>query len=66
MEIGDFQKMNQQLQESGLEAFVNPRNAAAGSLRQKDPRITATRPLKFFAHSYGNLGTTNSKTTPSF
>lgn len=56
MEIEDFRKMNRQLQEAEEEPFANPRNAAAGSLRQKDPRITATRPLKFFAHSYGDLG----------
>jgi len=56
MELPDFRKMNQDLQENGQEPFVNPRNAAAGSLRQKDPRITATRPLKFFAHSYADPG----------
>jgi DNA ligase (NAD+) len=55
MDIDDFRKMNERLIENGDEPFANPRNAAAGSLRQKDPRITATRPLKFFAHSSGDL-----------
>jgi DNA ligase (NAD+) len=56
MEIEDFRKMNQALTEEGEDVFANPRNAAAGSLRQKDPRITAKRPLKFFAHSYADTG----------
>ncbi len=54
MDINDFQKMNQSLREAGEEPFANPRNAAAGSLRQKDPRVTAERPLKFFAHSFAD------------
>lgn len=54
MELKDFQKMNRGFEEAGEETFANPRNAAAGSLRQKDARITATRPLKFFAHSYAD------------
>lgn len=56
MDVADFRKMNQSLIEEGKEPFANPRNAAAGSLRQKDSRITALRPLKFSAHSYGDLG----------
>lgn len=53
MTTTDFRKMNDQLRESGEEPFANPRNAAAGSLRQKDATVTAGRPLKFFAHSLG-------------
>ncbi len=58
MEVKDFQEMNRAFTEEGEDVFVNPRNAAAGSLRQKDPRITAKRPLKFFAHSYADTGDT--------
>ncbi|MCB4755732.1 MAG: NAD-dependent DNA ligase LigA [Elusimicrobia bacterium] len=56
MTLKDFRKMNEALENTGQETFANPRNAAAGSLRQKDPRITAQRPLKFFAHSYADTG----------
>ncbi|KJY92730.1 NAD-dependent DNA ligase LigA [Vibrio neptunius] len=48
-----FEKLNQQAQKKGEKVFVNPRNAAAGSLRQLDSRITATRPLSFYAYSVG-------------
>jgi DNA ligase (NAD+) len=49
----DFERLNRTLQERGEKTFVNPRNAAAGTLRQKDPRITASRPLSFYAYALG-------------
>ncbi|HNE41561.1 NAD-dependent DNA ligase LigA, partial [Accumulibacter sp.] len=46
----DFLRLNERQRELGEKEFVNPRNAAAGSLRQLDPRVTAQRPLRFFAY----------------
>jgi DNA ligase (NAD+) len=51
----DFEKLNKELQAKGETTFANPRNAASGSLRQKDPKITAQRPLRFYVHSYGKI-----------
>ncbi len=45
-----FLELNERLQDAGRPAFANPRNSAAGSLRQKDPRVTATRPLSMLVH----------------
>ncbi|MEV5754032.1 NAD-dependent DNA ligase LigA [Actinoallomurus sp. NPDC052308] len=48
-----FEKLNEGLVEAGRAPFANPRNAAAGSLRQKDPRVTARRPLSMIVHGFG-------------
>ena len=55
MHLKDFQKMNEQAVTKGEKEFANPRNAAAGSLRQLDSKITAKRPLSFFAYGLGAL-----------
>jgi DNA ligase (NAD+) len=55
MTHADFAALNQRQAKDGLQTYVNPRNTAAGSLRQLDPAITATRPLHFFAYSYGEM-----------
>ena len=55
MNRNDFQRLNQTQAAAGEKTFVNPRNAAAGSLRQLDPRLTAKRPLRFFAYGWGQL-----------
>lgn len=50
-----FEKINEEARRTGAKVFANPRNAAAGSLRQLDPRITAKRPLTFFCYGIGIL-----------
>ena len=51
--LQSFDDLNDSLAEAGKPRFANPRNAAAGSLRQKDPKITASRPLDVVVHGIG-------------
>ena len=62
MTDGDFIRLNEQQGSSSEKIFANPRNAAAGSLRQLDPRITASRPLRFFAYAWGEVSRAFAKT----
>jgi DNA ligase (NAD+) len=55
MDLEEFKKFNAERLERGEPAFANPRNAAAGSLRQLDPKITAARPLKIYCYGVGDV-----------
>ena len=62
MTDGDFIRLNEQQESSSDKIFANPRNAAAGSLRQLDPKITASRPLRFFGYAWGQVSRSFAKT----
>ncbi|MEX1233367.1 MAG: NAD-dependent DNA ligase LigA [Roseovarius sp.] len=62
MTHADFEALNQRQEEAGAKTFANPRNAAAGSLRQLDAQITRTRPLAFFAYAWGEVSAPLSET----
>jgi DNA ligase (NAD+) len=51
----DFAELNARQQAAGLKLYINPRNTAAGAVRQLDPAMTASRPLRFFAYGVGNV-----------
>jgi DNA ligase (NAD+) len=55
MRHADFEKLNSEQANQGLKVFANPRNAAAGFVRQLDPSVTARRPLRFFAYGWGDV-----------
>ncbi len=55
MTTADFLELNARQAEKGLQTYVNPRNTAAGSLRQLDAAVTASRPLRFFAYAWGEV-----------
>ena len=66
MTRADFQDLNARQEAAGGKVFANPRNAAAGSLRQLDPAITAGRPLRFFAYAAGEMSAEIAETHEGF
>jgi DNA ligase (NAD+) len=66
MDKADFERLNDQQTKLGEKPYANPRNLAAGSLKQLDPKVTASRPLKFVAYTFGEIeaGTARRATRP--
>src|SRR5712691_3013056 len=62
MSKSGFLALNKRQEAAGLQVYANPRNSAAGSLRQLDPTVTASRPLGFFAYGWGEMSTMPGKT----
>jgi len=62
MRRADFFALNERQAAAGKQLFANPRNSAAGSLRQLDPNVTASRPLRFFAYSWGEVSVMSADT----
>ncbi|WP_026379530.1 NAD-dependent DNA ligase LigA [Afifella pfennigii] len=62
MSHADFEALNARMEKEGERLFANPRNGAAGSLRQLDPAVTARRPLRFFAYGWGETSEVPAKT----
>jgi len=56
MRRDDFERLNERQRERGDKTYINPRNTAAGAVRQLDPKVTAERPLSFFAYGLGDVG----------
>jgi DNA ligase (NAD+) len=66
MNRADFERMNERQRAAGERTYVNPRNAAAGAVRQLDPKITARRPLRFTAHGFGETEGVSFQTQSEF
>lgn len=66
MRRADFERLNERQRAAGERTYVNPRNAAAGAVRQLDPKVAARRPLTFSAHGFGQLDAISFKSQSEF